>query len=288
MVRFSRILFFAGHVQGVHSALQRTVTIAENTGAFLNVVDVLDKLPKDLLRLLPSVGTDALYDVAAGELVQRLDGLVKSYNSRNGTISSELLIGATGSELISAVNRNTHDLVIIPAPTLGTLLERLFGGMAVQLMRKCSCPLWVMQTNNRRRQGGVMAAVNTGQRTTMAGLNRTILELASSIAKLESRHLHVFDLRGCGESASELEELLEQGNLRSVEYSVQQSGKAAQTIPGLVEKKDVELVVMANSERREMRVYNVNEAGEMLRKTNCSILAVKPDASPVPLRLRAA
>ena len=60
------------------------------------------------------------------------------------------------------------------------------------LMRKCPCPVWVVKPGQHERYARILAAVDTDpDDASKDALNRTIMELATSLAQLEQSELHV-------------------------------------------------------------------------------------------------
>ena len=93
--------------------------------------------------------------------------------------------------------RNGHDLVIKPAEN-PNYVERIFGSDDMQLLRKCPCPVWLMQPTEKSNYECIMAAVDFDTlepETVGRGLNMEILERSSSLALSDFAALH-FDMSG--------------------------------------------------------------------------------------------
>lgn len=138
-----------------------------------------------------------------------------------------------------------------------------------------------------------------------AALNRSILNLASSLARQENSELHVVHawvLQGedmyrsartgltdlvVGEMAVDVEnthkewlgELLKHHDFKGIDLKVHlEKGDAGRIIPTLVEKKQADSVVMGTVARTGIEGFFIgNTAERILRNVNCSVLTVKPE-----------
>jgi universal stress protein E len=100
-------------------------------------------------------------------------------------------IGHPFIEVIHAVLRDGHDLVIKPARQLPGA-GRLFGSTDLHLLRKCPCPVWIDRETEREELSAgaagpspcrrVVAAVDPLQPGTEA-LNGRILDTAAAVAE---------------------------------------------------------------------------------------------------------
>jgi universal stress protein E len=91
------------------------------------------------------------------------------------------------------VLREGYDLVLTEAENPG-FLSRLFGSEDMRLLRKCPCPVWLTKPGGSANYGSILAAVDLdseGAPHELAGLNRRILALASSLAVSDFAALHV-------------------------------------------------------------------------------------------------
>ncbi|MCW5979356.1 MAG: universal stress protein [Bryobacteraceae bacterium] len=308
MIQFHSILFYARPSEGLEEALARAANLARKCGASLSVVDVLERLPRDLLRLLPAVGPEMLQELAASERVMRMEQLLRRHRGEGLTAASRLLMGRACAEIAAEAERNGHDLVIVAHDSRESVLDRLLGGVAVRLISNCPCPVLVAQPTGTSGRRGVMAAVDLNPRGgRLAENTRRILELATSIARLEGsplRIVHVWNavdvasfgaraelpLPGREAAEAELDRLLAQMNLRGLEYDIHVlTGDPRLSVARFAATEGIDLAVMGSAgERGLSRLLDRNLTEKVLRRGGCSVLAVKPARSPAPSRLRAA
>ena len=193
----------------------------------------------------------------------------------------------------------------------GGVRDALFGSTSTHLMRKCPCPVWVMKSGRRRRYAKVLAAVNPAPSDhDHDSLNIKIMELATSLARLESAELHVLhawtpvaewlNFAGNRLTASELaridrsneiehlnwvDELLAKVQLDDLEVQRHMlKGDASDLIPRLALKKRIDVIVMGTVCRTGVPgLFIGNTAERVLRHVNCSVLTVKPEGFVSPV-----
>ena len=195
MQRFKKILCVMEHGEASKPALERAVALAENNQAELMVVDVIPRLSAGIG--MPDGGPVSRDYQAAmlSEHEARLAALVEPYLQRLD-IQHKVLLGTSFLEVIRAVLRNGHDLVI-KCPESPSWLDRFFSGDDMHLLRKCPCPVWLVKPESPRSYKRILAAVDVDESylptelATRYALNVQILEMAASLALSEFADLHV-------------------------------------------------------------------------------------------------
>lgn len=308
MKRFKNILYFADGAVETCPALERAVNLARTNHARLSVIDVLEaaESPEEIENRF---GMD-LNRILRERRQEILERLIAPFNDADTVIYVRVLTGIAFVEVIRAVLRNGHDLVIKAARPPEGVSERLFGSTDMHLMRKCPCPVWIDRPAAALPYRRVLAAVDP-VRSEEEGCARLVMDLASSLAQWESARLavvHAWRLYGetilrSGRgriSATELELLLKEtqqhhrasldGLLTS--YRAKRidpevflvRGEPAPTIRALSEDLEADLIVMGTVGRTGIPGFFIgNTAEEVLQTTQASVLAVKPEGfiSPV-------
>lgn len=306
MKRFRKVLVPVDVQAGKHEALERAARLAEEYGAQLKLVDVVEELP--VFLSLPSYGYPALSDTLAGERRRKLESLADDLKSRGVSVETKILYGKRFLEIIREVLSNGHDLVVRTAePDSGT---HVFGTTDMRLLRKCPAPVWLVRPNRARKYRRILAAVDPiAEDTAAEQLNVKILELAASLAEREGGELHVLHSwdpvftglleSGKGELAKKVAEavrdrsqegltaLLEHAGLnlpKSQVHLVQ--GEASEAIRAFDEKNPVDILVMGTVVRTGIEGFIIgNTAEQILGQVKCSVLAVKPDGFVSPVKL---
>ncbi len=321
MKRFKSILFIYDTESQHASLLKRAVTLAENNQADLTIFRVLN-LPND--SLLPDKSPyDKLKQSLTKEWEAQLAGIVANIPA-SVSISGKILFDGVFPQVIREVLRDGYDLVMKSAEENHGFKNRIFGSTDMHLLRKCPCPVWIMNPSEKIKYQKILAAVDiepSHDTEKMSSLNRQILELATSLAISEFSELHIIHAwTAPGESALknqrygidelEVEEWIEQHRVmheswvnellknlskiiskETMEFLNPQvhiiKGKSHEIIPNLVNEKMVDLVVMGTVARTGISGLIIgNTAESVLNNIECSVLAVKPSNFVTPVTVK--
>jgi len=305
MKRFKNILVVANPISAADPVLARAMQLAAENRARVTVVSVSpDPDGYGYIREFE----DALREAQESQL----KSLVRKRARKGVTTQCKVLTGIPFIEIGREVVRGQHDLVMKPAEGKGGLSRRLFGSTDMHLLRKCPCPVWIKKPTTRKKYARVLAAVDTDPAIAAnAELNRSILELAESIARKEGSELHIVHgwsvpheklmhsgrarmsptdvkrvVRDCKRShKAELDALLAKYDFGGLKTKVHLlKGDPADAISSVAKKSRVELVIMGTVARTGIPGFFIgNTAEKTLSRIDCSVLALKPAAFSTPV-----
>jgi nucleotide-binding universal stress UspA family protein len=313
MKRFKQILYYTDAGEGSRAALERATELALRNRGRLTVLGVV-QLPSDLRLLAPALPAAGLWDLATQELRERLEQFVEPVRQKELRLDIEVPIGTPFIEIIRHVLGHGNDLLMTdPGGGQGGPKGLFFGSTALHLMRKCPCPVWVIKPGTHRRFERILAAVNPDPcDEDHPGVSRQIMQLASSLARLEGSELrvvHAWDhpgeelLRGPARlpaadvdqivrdtgatHESWLNELLAGHPLSSIRHTVHLlRGEPAEVIVELAAAENSDLIIMGTIGRTGIPgLFIGNTAETVLRQVDCSVLIVKPEGFDTPVRL---
>lgn len=195
MRRFKHILFVVDPRENCRAVLERAVGLAENNQADLAVVDVVPRVPAGFI--LPEGGAVPadLQIALVNEHARRLERLIEPFHERV-RVTGKVLVGTPFLEVIREVLRGGHDLVI-RSPEDPGWRQRIFGSDDMHLLRKCPCPVWLVQCQAPKAYRRILAAVDVDdsyppeELATRQALNFEIIELAGALALSEFAELHL-------------------------------------------------------------------------------------------------
>jgi len=307
MRRFRKILFLNRPGLDDSHALDRAVRLAEENAAELKMIEVHPTVTPDPDTDYQKVSHSVLLDYTRKHRRQFLERRAEKYRNRV-QISVDIFFGAPFIEAIKEVQRRCHDLIVL-APEKKGLDVIIFGSTDMHLLRKCPCPVWIVKPSNNEAFQNIMAAVDMDPYDDRKdGLNRQIIELASSLARAEAGHLHIahawtrplsnlIGFNDIGVSFDHMNDWTEEvkvshqswfGHLIE-RFSLQQSfgskldmhlvqGEAEETIPQLVKEQHIDLLVMGTVARTGIEGFLIgNTAENIISRLRCSLLAVKPE-----------
>jgi nucleotide-binding universal stress UspA family protein len=309
MKRFKNILFVADRDDGIGAALDRAVAISQTNGARLTVMDVTPES-----GLADYVMRNYALDLNAQlreQRLQALETLTQPYSAAGIPIYTRVETGIPFLEVLRAVNRNGHDLVMKAAQTPTGLAASLFGSTDMHLLRKCPCPVWIDRSGGAPHYRRLLAAVDPFD-DEAGDLPRLILDLATSLAEREQAPLdvvHAWELPGESMLASgrgrirrsELERLLADTEKRHrqaldnllLPYGLGSAlgnvhlvkGRPAQIISSCATERGADLIVMGTLGRAGIPgLFIGNTAEDVLRETRTAVLTVKPGSFVSPLQ----
>jgi universal stress protein E len=309
MKRFRNILFIADREDGIAAGLERAVDLAGSNEARLTVMDVIPEVAMSgYIKRTYDIDLNAqLKD----QRLRSLESLTRPFTDQGVPVYTTVARGKPFLEVIRAVERNGHDLVIKVAEHDTGEEVSLLGSTDMHLLRKCPCPVWIDRPGLKSAYRKILAAVDPFDDES-GNLQRLILDLAISLAGREHASLEVIHtwelagesmlthgrariphielelLRQAMESRHRqaLDELLKPYSLNTGDDNIHLvKGKAAESIYRLTRHKDIDLIVMGTLGRAGISgLFIGNTAENVLRETHTAVLTVKPDGFITPVQ----
>jgi universal stress protein E len=316
MKRFKNILLVADFDINQQMAVDRAVWLATQNEARLTVLTVVKELPLTASLAPTAIQSVEVHSLMIDDRREKVAALADAVSQHGVEAKSRVAIGTPFLEIIRQVLRDEHDLVILAAEGKRSVKERLFGSTSMHLMRKCPCPVWVIQSTSREKSMRILAAVDAlsdAPDCARSSLNPLILQLASSLARLEGSELHVVQawsvlaetyesvraqieesvIRKLREEtkqhySSKLDSLLSDIDLTGVtiHQHLPKADDVSRAIVELAEHLNIDLLVMGAVCRTGLSGFFIgNTAEQVLSEVNCSVLTVKPEGFVTPVTL---
>lgn len=319
MKRFRNILCVVQNESGV-PALERAVSLAESNQSTLTVARVILRHVTDIR--LPEGGptSEALRKWVRAEHLESLETIARPYRE-SLDLALRLLEGPAFLAIMRAVLADGYDLVIKAAED-PPYLRRLFGTNDMHLLRKCPCPLWLTRPAEKPKYRRILAAVDFDAampQNAANELNRSILELASSLSLADFAELHVVHAwdapaeglirrwaaarDGAAAAYVETAKSAHATGLEQIEAKLKEwlgaetydyvapryhltRGPAITVVPQLTRELNADLVVMGTVARIGIAGLIIgNTAEATLEQLTCAVLAVKGPGFVSPVRL---
>ena len=265
------------------------------------------------ITLLHSGAPDEVWDPEGGDYALTGPGLddegrgvleATTEEFRRAGLEAELLHSDESAWLaiVHRVLRGGVDLVVMGKRNESDAAGHRLGSVAMKLLRKCPCPVWVAKPGSAALPQRVLAASD------LSAVGERVIEVAAFVAELFDAELHVvhsfqmpFDVQwqgGESEAAFERRERSERRQRLAEQVSETKFGGKVQYYVGLTsptravlacqERIDPDLVVMGTVSRGGVAGLLVgNTAERLLGRLDCSLLTVKPDDFVCPIALDA-
>ncbi|MBN2906289.1 MAG: universal stress protein [Rhodobacteraceae bacterium] len=315
MRRFKKILVVCDGQSGFENAFDRVAWFARTNGAEVTLIDVIETAEGDLARrfsALPGARGHEIKDHVIDVRRARLDALAAPLRAQDIPVRSTVQMGIPFIQIIRRVLREGHDLVVKGAQCASA--RPFLGGPDMHLMRKCPCPVWVLNSSAEARARHILAAVAPDPEDRVRnGLNRTILELATSLARQDGARLDVLNAWELPEEstlrhslarvpAEQVDQLVAAEerqsawrlHLLTADFArdsdmmrvLHIKGAAADMIAEHVEAEGIDTIVMGTVARTGVGGFFIgNTAETVLNRVSASVLAVKPGGFVSPVTL---
>jgi nucleotide-binding universal stress UspA family protein len=317
MKRFKKILLICDE-KGMHNALlERAINLAKVNGAAITLVDVVESAPGELSRVFGLLPGAKPRDIEAEIITHhsaRLAKFAAPIRAAGVETKRHVLQGIGFVQIIKEVLNEGYDLVMKGSAGGGDQDSPTFASTDLHLLRKCPCPVWIMDRDQRERHSTIVAAIDPMIDSQNAGsLNRLIMDLATSLADAEGSTLSIVSAWQLDE-----EETLRHGGLAHIndtdvdimaekrrseaEHGLNDllrhypdtaenrqvdlvKGQARRVISDVVGQKSADLIIMGTVGRTDIEGLIIgNTAEAVLGRVNCSVLAVKPPGFESPIR----
>jgi len=235
-----------------------------------------------------------------------LESLVGEASQRNVTARAQVATGRSWMEIIKAVLRDGHQMVIVGSPRQSPARRLMLGSTGSKLLRKCPCPVWVVRPKEPWNIRTVIVADD------LTEVGRHCLDLGVSAARLLDARLLVLHavhyplsgpLRHMGtpdeqiedyrektrqEAEQRLNERLSMTDYRTISQGARIEVAAGQPdliIEAAIEEHSADLLVMGTIARGGIPGLLVGNTAERLFPViDCSVIAVKPDDFICPIQ----
>jgi universal stress protein E len=277
-------------------AVKRAIWLAGQLSAELTFMAVLEVSAhaEELLHDEFAEAARSAVDAARADL----DKLIAEARLEEVEATAKVACGRAWEEIVKAVLRDKHDLVIVGTKDLSRASRFLFGSNATKLLRTCPCPVWVTRPDPDWDDLKILVATDLGE------VGRRALKLAIDGAQLAGAKLHVLHaveeeyghrmwLTGLAkgkidairdarrnEANETLQEQLAETDYRTLPFGVMVhvvEGEAETAILDAIEEYGIDLLIMGTAARSGITGLLIgNTAERILSQAPCSVLAIKP------------
>lgn len=279
---FSNILYVVGDLDGL-PGLMRAISLTKRESGSITIVSVVETMVSASRSGRFYTELNAAFEALRTDRLATLETLAASVPD-NITVTCEVMDGKSYLEIIKRVQLYKHDIVIANAVENNLKGSRFFISEEMQLLRKCPCPVLLINSEQTGPFQRVMATLDFEYYDTPdeefgpPTLNDEILETAVTIVSEDKGRLdvvNIYEIPGEGaidagwipmnrENYDDYAQSCRANSERRVETQLKRSerrlgdksfegatlkthlvrGRARDTIPDLANNLDTDLVVM--------------------------------------------
>ncbi len=315
MQRFKNILVVMNQDGLADVVLARAQWLAQTNDAVLTLLTVQDRPSVDiewLVSALPGGNAKEFGHQVQAALQDEMRVVADDLEAKGVSVNTAITTGVSFVETIRQVIVGRHDLVIKGAEQ--SFDWRTFGGRDLHLLRKCPCPVWILNNGTEPHARRIMAAVDPDPEDDIRdALNQKVMQLATSLAVQDHARLDVLNawylyeehlLRGRRgmTSPEEVDALLEKTRHKS-RWRLDQlttpftavtpdmevihiKGLPDEVIVNHAREQRIDTLVMGTLGRAGLPgMFIGNTAETVLNRVECSVLAVKPENFVSPVKV---
>jgi nucleotide-binding universal stress UspA family protein len=312
--RFKNILFVCDEHSAYELALERVIWLAGANQARVTMVSTIDSGgAQDISRLftmIPGLGSRDIGETVIAVHRSKLEDRAQALRKAGLEVDTKVLIGTPFIEIIRQVMRDRHDIVIKGAHR--TAGRQFFPGADMHLLRKCPCPIWVLNSVAAPRSRRILVAVDPDpEDANRDHLNRTLMDLATSLARNDSAKLDVINVwrlqqeaalrhglanipedeidrmvvQTQNDSKARLQELVsDYTEFEDIMRVLHIKGVAGDVIPEHVTAESIDTIVMGTLTRTGVAGLFIGDTAEtILNRVTCSVLTAKAPGFITPI-----
>lgn len=286
-------------------AWRRALALARRAGARVTLLGVAREASADLAEVA-ALPASRLERIASDELREALERLAGA--AEGVAVHVETAAGVSFVEVIRAAQRERCDLVAVPAGAAGSA----FASTVQHLIRKCPAPVWAVRDGAAALPARIAVAIDAAPGAEHRAIDRKLVDAAYALAGLCESELHVLHAfapepsahtlrHRAGLSAAEVAAVLERMRAKRLDWlsSLLEGrgfegrpcflrvldGEPLAEIPNEVARLAIDLLVLGTVGRSGLAGLLIgNTAEEILRRVDCSVLALKPDRFQSPMK----
>lgn len=230
----------------------------------------------------------------------KLDKIIFHRGKTSAQLTRETAVGEPYVEIIRAVKKRSHDLVVVGAGNTADWRHRILGGTASRLVRKCPSSVWVVKTDSPFPPRKVLVPIDYSKVS-----HKAMLE-AAEICRVSGAELHLLHVVDSSDVVDDLLSKIPKGQemqsemeryasqkLESIEKEFLgdlpvvrhlEWGTPWKVISKLLGESSFDLIAMGTVGRGGVSGLLLgNTAERILTMSPCSVLTVKPDGFQSPI-----
>ncbi len=293
MKYFQNILVALDYQATEQAEIDHALILAKSHQSKITFISVILPLPKDAHLEISAMSPEERLQKKISTRVSELESVAECIKSHGIEVEVIAVSGTPSDEIIKQVLRNNHDLLMLSERENSSIKNKLIGGTARQLLRKCPCPVLAVHPNHSGEYGNIMATIDVSEHRdhNNTQLNEDIVYAAQAVAEADHGELSLLNIPPSEDAIPAHMERI-QGCLDGKHISIDdkniffETGDPSAVIIETSKSHKIDLLVMGMLSRSGIKGFFIgNVVEKIMDSVECSILTIKPQefVSPVTL-----
>ena len=293
MQYFQNILVALDYQATEQAEIDHALILAKSHQAKITFISVILPLPKDAHLEISAMSPEERLEKKISTRKNELESVAECIKAHDLEVDIIAVSGIPSVEIIKQVLRNKHDLLMISERENPSIKNKLIGGTAKQLLRKCPCPVLAVHPGHSGEYDKIMATIDVSQHHDFDNnqLNERIVFAAKAVAEADNGELSILNIPPSKEAIVKHRETINQC-LQSKEIAIDEQnillelGDPTSIIVDISKAQVIDLLVMGMLSRTGIKGFFIgNTVEKIMDSVECSILTIKPDEFVSPITL---
>jgi len=293
MKYFQNILVALDYQAAEQAEIDHALTLAKSHNAKVTLMSVIPPLPADAHLEISAMSPEKRLEKQIATRTTELETVAECIREHSIEVNIIAVSGIPSTEVIKQVLRNNHDLLMLSERENPSIKNKLIGGTARQLLRKCPCPVLAVHPNQSGEYDRIMATIDVSKHKDVNNddLNEAIVFAAEAVTEADNGNLSILSIPPNEDAKAEH---LEHINtcLQSKEIAIDAdhiylvTGDPISVIVEESKKHHIDLLVMGMLSRVGITGFFIgNTVEKIMDNVECSILTIKPKEFVSPITL---
>lgn len=290
---FQNILVALDYKDTERAEIDHALILAKSHQAKITLISVIPPLPKDAHLEISAMSPEERLQLQLKKREGELESVSQCIKSHDIEVEIIAVSGTPSTEIIKQVIRSKHDLLMLSERENTTIKNKLIGGTAKQVLRKCPCPVLAVHPDHPGEYDKVMATIDISQHNdhNNSDLNDAIISTAKAVTQADQSELSLLNIPPNIEARpahlERIEGCLERHEIKlNKDQIILQEGTPATVIPDVSKEQNIDLLIMGMLSRTGIKGFFIgNVAEKILDNVECSVLTVKPKEFISPISL---
>ena len=293
MKYFQNILVALDYQAVEQAEIDHALILAQSHSAKVTLISVIPPLPGDAHLEISAMSPEERLAKKIADRTTELESVAECIREHGVKVEVVTVTGIPSTEIIKQVLRSQHDLLMLSEREKPSIKNKLIGGTAKQLLRKCPCPVLAVHPNQSGKYERIMATIDVSDHRDYDNndLNEAIVFAAAAVTEADKSSLSLLNIPPSeDDKPSHLQHINQCLKSREVaiddEHIYLETGDPTSVIIAASKEHNIDLLVMGMLSRVGIKGFFIgNVVEKVMDNVECSILTIKPNEFVSPITL---